>query len=64
MYISILHIKENINIYKQYFKDNNIFDKESSLGLVSTDGFLQEFMVIGEIVKSIYEKDNLKKYVR
>ena len=62
--ICLFHIKENINIYKQYFKDNNVFDIESSLGLISTDGFLQEFIVIGEIVKSIYEKDNIKKYVK
>lgn len=62
--ICLFHIKENINIYKQYFKDNNIFDQESSLGLISTDGFLQEFIVIGEIVKSIYEKENVKKYLK
>ena len=58
----ILHIKENINIYKEYFIENNIFDKESSLGPISSNGLLQEFIVIGEIVNSIYEKeDKIKK---
>ena len=60
--ICISHIKDNLTIYKEYFKENNIFDIDSSIGPISSDGFLQEFLVIGELVKSIYEKeDKLKK---
>ena len=55
---SILNVKENILLYRDYFKENKIFDEDSSLGPVSSSGFLQEFLVMGEIVKSIYEKEN------
>ena len=54
----INHIKDNIEIYKDYFKENGIFDEESSLGPMSSCGFLQEFLVIGEVVNAIYEKEN------
>ena len=60
----ILHIKENMTIYKEYFKENNIFDKESAFGPISSDGLLQEFIVIGEIVKSIYEKEDKVKKIK
>lgn len=62
--ISLLHIKNNLNTYKYFFKENNVYDKETTLGPDSTDGFLQEFIVIGEVVKNLYENDNKLKNVK
>ena len=57
---SINHIKDNLEIYQEYFIDNNIFDLESGLGPISSSGFIQEFIVIGNIVQDIYKKETKK----
>lgn len=61
--ICMSKIINNLEIYQEYFIQNNIFDLQSGLGPISSSGFINDFIVIGNIVKDFYNKEikKLKK---
>ena len=49
-------IKDNYDIYLDYFISQGIYDMESLIGPVSSGGFNKEFIVIGEIARQEINK--------
>ncbi len=62
--ISIYSIILNLSYYRTYFLNQHIFDTETSLGSMSSDGIKKEFLVIGNLVNDFYKKEANKDKVK